>query len=125
MIYTVKINDKEYEIEVERGKANIIKATEVTAQNIPVPVIAPAPVSAPTSPISSSGGELVKSPMPGTIINMKVSQGTRVKKGEVLFILEAMKMENEILAPSDGVVAQMFISKGASVATGDALILIQ
>ena len=125
MIYTVKINNKEYDVEVERGKANIIKTTEVAAQSTPAPVIASAPVSAPTSPVISVGGEVIKSPMPGTILDIKVSKETRVKKGEVLLILEAMKMENEILAPSDGVVAQVFVSKGSSVNTDDALISIQ
>ena len=125
MIYTVTINDKEYDVEVERGKANIIKTTEVAAQSAPSPVIATAPVPAPTPSVISAGGEAINSPMPGTISDIKVSQGTRVKKGEVLVILEAMKMENEILAPADGVVTQVFISKGASVSTGDALISIQ
>jgi len=125
MVYTVRINDKEYDVEVERGKANIIKTTEVAAQSVPAPVIASAPVQAPTSSVKSAGGEAINSPMPGTISDIKVSQGTRVKKGEVLVILEAMKMENEILAPADGVVTQVFISKGASVSTGDALISIQ
>jgi len=125
MIYTVNINDKAYEVEVERGKANIIKTTEVAVQNIPAPVIAAAPVSAPISPVISAGGVVVKSPMPGTIIDIKASQGTHIKKGEVLLILEAMKMENEILAPSDGVVAQVFVAKGSSVSTDDTLISIQ
>ena len=125
MIYTVTINDKEYDVEVERGKANIIKTTQVATQNAPGPVAASAPVVAPDAPVTSAGGEAIKSPMPGTILDVKVSQGAHFKKGDVLIILEAMKMENEILAPADGVVTQVFISKGASVSTGDALISIQ
>ena len=125
MIYTVNINDKAYEVEVERGKANILKTTEIAVQNIPAPVIASAPVSAPISPAISAGSVVVKSPMPGTILDIKTSQGKHVKKGEVLLILEAMKMENEIFAPSDGVVAQVFVSKGASVSTDDTLISMQ
>jgi len=121
MIYTVRINDKEYDVEVERGKANIIKTTEVAAQSVPTPVV----TSAPASPVVSAGGEAIKSPMPGTILEVKVSQGSRFKKGDVLVILEAMKMENEILAPADGIVKQVCTSKGASVSTGDALISIQ
>jgi len=121
MIYTIQINDKEYEVEVERGKANIIKTTEVVAQNIPTPVIS----SAPTASVISAGSTTIVSPMPGTIIDIKVSQGTRVKSGDVLVILEAMKMENEILAPADGVITQVFVSKGSSVATNDVLISIQ
>ena len=133
MIYTVTINNKEYEVEVEKGKANILKTAEVDVQNSPAPVTIASPVSVPVSvPVSApvlppipTGCEVVKSPMPGTIINIKVSQGSHVKKGEVLLILEAMKMENEILAPSDGVVAQLFVSKGSAVSTGDNLISIQ
>ena len=63
--------------------------------------------------------------MPGTILDIKVNQGARVKEGDILLILEAMKMENEILAPSDGVVSQLFVSKGSSVSTGDNLVSIQ
>jgi biotin carboxyl carrier protein len=127
MIYTVKINDKGYEVEVEKGKANIIKTTEGVSQNTPAPVIASA--SAPSqasqaAPAVSAGSEIIKSPMPGTIIDIKVSQGTRVKKGEILLILEAMKMENEIMAPYDGIVTQVFTSKGSSVSTNDNLISI-
>lgn len=130
MIYIVKINSKEYEVDVERGKANIIKTTEVAVNNTPAPVApapavsAPAPAAAP-APVAASGSNVIKSPMPGTILSIKVSQGSSVKKGEVLLILEAMKMENEILAPSDGVVAQLFVSKGSSVSTGDSLISLQ
>lgn len=122
MIYIIKINDKEYEVEVERGKANIIKTTEGVSYNKPAPVITSEPVHAQAT--VSASGEIIKSPMPGTILDIKVSQGIRVKKGGILLILEAMKMENEILAPYDCVVAQVFTSKGASVATNDILISI-
>ena len=125
MIYTVTINDKEYDVEVERGKANIIKTTKVAAQIAASPVVASVPATTPAAPVISAGGEVINSPMPGTILDVKVSQGTLVKKGQVLIILEAMKMENEISAPADGVVTQVFTSKGASVSTGDALISIQ
>ena len=125
MIYTVTINDKEYEVEVERGKANIIKTTQAAAPVATAPVTVSAPVAAPASPVVSAEGELVKSPMPGTILDIKVSKGTSVKRGQIILILEAMKMENEIMAPADGVVTQIFTSKGASVSTGDALISIQ
>lgn len=140
MIYTVSINNKEYIVEVERGKANILKTNEITRQNNPAPAQvsapaapvaapAPAPAAAPASasaqPAAAPGAEIVKAPMPGTILNVKVSQGSKVKKGDILLILEAMKMENEIVAPSDGTVAQLFVSNGSSVSTGDNLITIQ
>ncbi len=132
MIYVVTINEKEYEVEVESGKANIIKTTTVAAPSAPAAIasataqaVAPAavPVSAPT--VVAAGSEVIKAPMPGTILDIKTQPGASVKKGDVLLILEAMKMENEILASSDGVVLQILVAKNASVSTGDALVVIQ
>ena len=126
MIYVVKINDKEYEVEVEKGQANILRTTDVV---VSAPALAPqptvAPVSVKTAPVSAVEGHLVKSPMPGTILEIKVQPGMRVNKGEILLVLEAMKMENEIAAPVSGVVGQVLTTKGASVATDDMLITIQ
>lgn len=132
MIYVVTINEKEYEVEVESGKANIIKTTTVAAPSAPAAIasataqaVAPAavPVSAPT--VVAAGSEVIKAPMPGTILDIKTQPGASVKKGDVLLILEAMKMENEILASSDGVVLQILVAKNASVSTGDVLAVIQ
>lgn len=130
MIYTVTINNKEYEVEVEKGKANILKTKEIAIQKAPEPMKISAPaaevVSAPaaTAPAAQEGADIVKAPMPGTILNIRVNQGSNVKQGEILVILEAMKMENEILAPRDGVVMQLFVTKGSSVSTGDNLVSI-
>ena len=132
MIYVVTINEKEYEVEVESGKANIIKTTTVAAPSAPAAIasataqaVAPAavPVSAPT--VVAAGSEVIKAPMPGTILDIKTQPGASIKKGDVLLILEAMKMENEILASSDGVVLQILVAKNASVSTGDVLAVIQ
>lgn len=130
MIYVVTINDKEYEVEVELGKANITKTTAVTApavQAVLAAAAAPVPVSAPVSQPADIvlSGKIVKSPMPGTILDIKVQPGQMVKKGEILLILEAMKMENEILSSADGVVKQIVVAKNAIVSTGDALVVIQ
>jgi len=130
MIYVVTINDKEYEVEVEVGKANILKTTAITVpvvEAVPVAMIShqPVPVSAAPAAVHSSGAGVVKAPMPGTILEIKVQPGTAVKKGEVLLILEAMKMENEILASSDGIVKQVVVAKSATVSTGDILVVIQ
>lgn len=129
MIYVVTINDKEYEVEVEVGKANILKTTLITApaaEVAPVAMIShtPVPFSAPAA-VHASGAGVVKAPMPGMILDIKVQPGTTVKKGEVLLILEAMKMENEILASADGVVKQVVVAKNASVSTGDVLVVMQ
>ena len=127
MIYVVNINDKSYEVEVEKGKANIVKTTTVAAQ-IPVAQTAPAAAPAPqvaSAPAGNVSGEPIKSPMPGAILDVKASVGAKVKKGQLLFILEAMKMENEIFSSLDGVVSQIMVSKGSSVSTNDILMVIQ
>lgn len=127
MIYIVRINDKEYEVEVEKGKATLVNITEAAPA---APAAAPAAVSAPApapaaAAVISGGGEVIKAPLPGTILDIKVGAGMPVKKGQILLILEAMKMENEVVAPRDGVVGQIIINKGASVATNDALLTLR
>lgn len=132
MIYVVTINNKQYEVEVEKGKANIVNTTTVAAPAAPVapaaPIAqpqpaAPAPVPAPSA--VPAGANSVKAPMPGTVLDVKVTAGTSAKKGQILLILEAMKMENEIVAPVDCTVTQIMTSKGATVNTGDVLFVIQ
>jgi len=130
MKYIVTINNKKYEVEVERGKANIISTTDLPAQTVQPAAAAPtqtvpSPSPSPSAVQQNVSGQPVKAPMPGTILDVKVNQGAAVKKGDVLFILEAMKMENEITAPVDGVVAQISTSKGSSVNTGDLLAVLQ
>ena len=131
MKYKVTLNGRVYEVEVEAGKAMLLDEYEAIA---PAPVAAPvaaapaaAPVAAPAAaaaPVVTGAGEAVSAPMPGTILKVNVTQGQAVKEGDVLCVLEAMKMENEIMAPKAGTVTQVVTSKGASVNTGDALIVI-
>ncbi len=102
--YKVTVNGTAYEIELE-SDARL-----------------PAPPPAAAAP---AGGEQVTSPMPGTILDVKVTQGASVKKGDVLMILEAMKMENEIMCPRDGKVASIHAAKGAAVESGALLCVIQ
>ena len=122
--FVVNVNGKSYEVEVEEVGA-LASAPVVS----PAPSAAPAPVSAPkaapAAPAQSSapaGATTVNSPMPGTIMSVAVKVGDAVKSGDVLCILEAMKMENEIVAPSDGTVASVNVSQGQSVNSGDLLI---
>lgn len=120
MIYKVTLNGKIYEVEVEKGEA-VIQAEYEAALPQSAPAVAetsaPAQTVAAAAP-QSAGANSVTAPMPGTINAVKVTSGQQVKKGDVLFILEAMKMENEIYADKDGKVGQVFVQNGASVNTG-------
>ena len=118
--FAITVNGVAYEVEVEEiGGAPVFAAAPVAA---PV-AAAPAPVAAaPAAAPAAAGKETVKAPMPGTINAVKVSNGQAVKKGDVLVVLEAMKMENEIMAPCDGTVASVNVSQGATVNTGDVLV---
>ena len=131
MKYKITLNGRVYEVEVEAGKAMLLDEYEAIA---PAPVAA-APVAAPAAaseaapaaaaaPVVTGAGEAVNAPMPGTILKINVTQGQAIKAGTVLCVLEAMKMENEIMAPKAGTVTQVVTSKGASVNTGDALVVI-
>ena len=130
MKYKVTLNNRVYEVEVELGQAMLIDEYELSAPAAPaapvVPVAAaPAAVTAaPAAPVSVAAGEPVKSPMPGNILRIEVSQGQQVNEGDVLMVLEAMKMENEIVATKSGTIAQIAVSKGAVVETGAVLAVI-
>ncbi len=119
--YRVNVNGTSYEISVEEITAEEAKKSAAAAPSAPAPAPAPAPASAP----ASEGATTVSSPMPGTILSVSVSAGSTVKKGDILMILEAMKMENEIMAPCDGRVASVGVQQGASVKTGDMLCVIE
>lgn len=122
MKYSVTLNGKVYEVEVEESDA-VITSVSDAAPAPAAPVAAPAaPVAA--APAASADGEKVAAPMPGTILSVSASVGQAVKAGEVLMILEAMKMENEIVAPCNGTVKQILVQKGSTVATDQALAVI-
>ena len=128
MIYKVTLNGKIYEVEVEQGEA-VIQAEYEAALPAATPAVVEAPVaSAPQATPQASapvgGGEAVKSPFPGNVNAVKVVPGQAVKEGEVLAIVEAMKMENEITAPKAGKIGQVLVQKGATVETGAVLVTI-
>ena len=124
--YVVTLNGKNYEVEVEKNTAKITNTTAAAAPAAaPAPKAAPAPtpVAAPApAPVAAApaGGANVTAPMPGTVLNVVAPVGTAVKAGDVILILEAMKMENDIVAPCDGTVASV-AAKGTSVNTDDVL----
>ena len=126
MRYKVTLNNKVYEVEVEETSAMLVDEYEAlapAAPAAPAAAAAPAPVAAPAAAPAAAAapavaGEQVTAPMPGTILKVNATQGAAVKKGDILVVLEAMKMENEILAPKDGTVAQIAVTKGATVDTG-------
>ena len=107
--YNITVNGVAYSVSVE----------ETAAGAAPV---AAAPVAAPAAPAGAAGAVAVKAPMPGNILDVKVKAGASVKAGDVLVILEAMKMENEIVAPQDGTVASINVNKGDTVNSGDVLV---
>ena len=123
--FNITVNGVAYEVEVEEVAAGEASAPVAAAPKAAPKAAAPAakPAAAPkAAPVAN--GTKVNAPMPGTILDVKVAQGQAVKKGDILCILEAMKMENEILAPQDGTVAQVTVSKGASVISGDPLVVL-
>ena len=131
MKYKVTLNGRTYEVEVEAGKAMLLDEYEAIA---PAPAAAapvaaaapaaPAPAAAPAAPAVTGAGDPVNAPMPGNILKVNVKAGDKVKSGTVLVVLEAMKMENEIMAPKDGTVTQVLVSKGSTVDTGAPLVVI-
>ncbi len=140
MKYKVTLNNRVYEVEVEEGSAMLVDEYALAAPAAPAPVapahVAPAPVApavvaaapaaapAPAAAAPLAAGEAVKSPMPGNILKINVAQGQSVKEGDTLIVLEAMKMENDVVAPRDGTVAQIVVTKGAVVETGSPLVIL-
>ena len=131
MKYKVTLNGRTYEVEVEKGQAMLTDEYEAfapapaapAAAPVAAPAPAPAPAAAPAAAVTAAG-ESVNAPMPGAVLRVEVTQGQAVKSGQLLLVMEAMKMENEILAPRDGTVAQILVQKGTAVDTGTPLLVL-
>lgn len=124
MKYTVKLNQKVYEVEIERAGGHATsEAASISAAPPATSAEAAASSFAQPAPAPSSGGAgiQVECPMPGKVLSIAASVGQTVRAGECLLVIEAMKMENEIVAPQGGTVKQILVSQGTAVDTGDVL----
>lgn len=123
MTYRVTLNGKIYEVEVEKGEAVMVNISDAVAVT-PAIVSAEVPPAKPAAaaPTISAEGEMICAPLPGTVIAIKGIEGQKVTKGQVLALIEAMKMENEVVAPDNGTIVKIIVSKGASVETGTPLL---
>ena len=128
MKYEISLGGRTYEVEVELSQPMIMADFLSLAPAAPAPVAEAEPVAAAApaaaAPVVSGAGETVDDPMPGNILKVNVTQGQAVQEGDVLVILEAMKMENEIMAPKNGTVTQVLVTKGITVDTGAPLVVI-
>lgn len=124
--FRVNVDGQFFEVEVEEieaGAAAPVKAAmNLTPPASPSVTTAPKQTAAPAKPVTNGASNSIKAPMPGSILSVKVKEGDQVKAGQVLLILEAMKMENEIVAPKDGVINKIYIATGQSVSTNDPMI---
>ena len=127
MKYKITLKGITYEVSVKNGQAELLAEYEAVAP-VAAPAAAPTAAAAPAAPAAApavtGAGEAVNAPMPGTILKVNVTQGQAVKEGDVLCVLEAMKMENEIMAPKAGTVTQVLVSKSSTVDTGAPLVVI-
>ena len=130
MKYEIKLNGRTYAVEVELAEPMKMQEYRSFAPTPAAPVVEAAPVVAAPAPALTAApsvtgsGDRVDAPMPGNILQVLVSNGQAVKAGQVLVILEAMKMENEIVSPKNGTITQVLVSKGSVVDTGSPLVVI-
>lgn len=121
--FLINVNGKGYEVDVEEIKDGVVAQPMVAAPVAAAPVAA-APKAAPAPAAPAGEGEKVEAPMPGNIMKINVKVGDTVAEGDVLIVLEAMKMENDIVSPKAGKVTSVTVQQGATVDTGDVLVTI-
>lgn len=120
MKYIITLNNKKYEVDVTEEEASVLNVSESVATPS-VNLVQNEKIILENSSQLNVSGDKITSPMPGTVLSVNVSEGQSVKAGEVILVLEAMKMENDIVAPHDGVVKKLLVSKGSTVDTDQAL----
>ena len=126
MKYELTLNGRNYEVEVELADPMLMQEFQSYAPAPAAPAAEAAPAAAPVAaPVVTGEGDCVDSPMPGNILKVNVTAGQTVKEGDVLVVLEAMKMENDIMAPKSGTITQVAVEKGATVETGTPLVFIR
>ena len=119
MKYRIKLNERVYEVEVEKGEAQLLKEYDAVSAPAAAPApVAAAPQAAPVAAAPAASGNAVPSPLPGTVVEVKATVGQTVKRGDVVMLIEAMKMENEISAPTDGKIVSILVQKGSKVEQG-------
>ena len=123
MKYIVNLNGKNYEVEVEEAEAVITGVAEAVAAPVAAAPVQAAPAAAPSAAVSADGAKVI-APMPGTILSVDKNVGDTVAEGDVIMILEAMKMENEMVAPCAGTIKQILVSKGSTVDTDAVLAVV-
>ena len=128
MKYKITLNNRTYEVEVEAGKAMLLDEYVAVAPAVSAPAAPAKQEEAAAAPAATAApigaGEAVTAPMPGNILKVNVTVNQAVKEGDVLCVLEAMKMENDIIAPKNGTITQVLVGKGSVVDTGAALVVI-
>lgn len=125
--FNITVNGQAYEVEVEELGGAAAPAPKAAPAAAPAPKAAPAPAAAAPAPKAAApapaGAATVSAPMPGKILSVNAKAGDTVKRGDVLLVLEAMKMQNEIMAPADGKIADVRVSAGQNVSTGDVMVV--
>ncbi|WP_163470322.1 biotin/lipoyl-containing protein [Fusobacterium sp. IOR10] len=122
-VYKIKVNEKVYEIELEEVKT-VDGHVEVSAPKAAAPVQAPQPVIQQAAPVAASTGAAIEAPMPGVVVDMKVKVGDAIAEGDLVAIIEAMKMETELYADKSGTVSAVNVAKGSQINAGDVLVVL-
>lgn len=124
MKYRVTLNNRVYEVEVEDGCAVLLDEYEAALPTVNAAKTSESAAAAPKAAVSGDAADALKAPMPGTVLKIAVAEGDKVKPGDTILVIEAMKMENEVAAEVGGTVTKILVAKGQTVQTGDPLVVV-